>query len=65
MTPERRREVASRGGRVAHERGKAHQFTTEEARAAGKKGGRIVSQDRKHMAKIGRLGGKSSRKLKN
>ena len=38
MTPERRREVASRGGKAAHASGNAHQWTPEEALAAGKKG---------------------------
>ena len=33
------REIASKGGKAAHEKGTAHQFTAEEARAAGKKGG--------------------------
>ena len=33
------RELASRGGRAAHEQGTAHEFTPEEARAAGRKGG--------------------------
>jgi len=37
MTPEKKREIASLGGRAAHASGRAHQFTTEEARAAGKK----------------------------
>jgi general stress protein YciG len=37
MNPERQREIASLGGRAAHKSGHAHQFTTEEARAAGKK----------------------------
>jgi hypothetical protein len=40
MTPERHREIASRGGKAAHARGTAHEFTAEEARAAGAKGGR-------------------------
>lgn len=31
--------IASKGGRAAHAAGTAHQFTSEEARAAGKKGG--------------------------
>lgn len=35
--PERMRDIASMGGRAAHSTGRAHQFTTEEARAAGKK----------------------------
>lgn len=41
MTPEQRRAIASRGGRAAHEKGTAHTWTSEEARAAGKKGGSI------------------------
>ena len=57
MDPERQREVASRGGKAAHEVGDAHEFTAEEAREAGKKGGLAVSRDRSHMAEIGRKGG--------
>jgi uncharacterized protein len=37
MDPQRQREIASLGGRAAHRSGNAHQFTTEEARAAGRK----------------------------
>ena len=37
MDPARQREIAAQGGRAAHESGNAHQFTVEEARAAGKK----------------------------
>jgi uncharacterized protein len=37
MNPERQREIARLGGVAAHRSGHAHQFTTEEARAAGKK----------------------------
>lgn len=39
ISPERRREIASKGGKAAHAVGTAHKFTTEEARAAGTKGG--------------------------
>lgn len=59
MDPARQREIASKGGKAAHLKGTAHEFTTEEARAAGKKGGEIVSQNRQHMAQIGREGGQS------
>ena len=38
MSPERRREIASKGGRTSKARGTAHQWTAEEASAAGKKG---------------------------
>ena len=60
MNSERQREIARKGGKAAHEKGTAHEFTSEEARAAGRKGGERVSADRSHMSRIGRLGGKSS-----
>jgi general stress protein YciG len=53
------REIASKGGKAAHAQGRAHQFTAEEARKAGAKGGHAVSRDREHMVKIGRLGGEA------
>jgi general stress protein YciG len=59
MDPEKQREIARKGGKIAHLRGNAHEFTSEEAREAGRKGGQAVSRDRKHMAKIGRLGGEA------
>lgn len=37
MSPERQRQIASLGGRAAHQSGHAHEFTPEEARIAGKK----------------------------
>ena len=39
MDDARQREIASQGGRAAHESGNAHEFTPEEAREAGRKGG--------------------------
>ncbi len=39
MDPEKQREIASKGGRAAHAKGTAHEFTSEEAREAGRKGG--------------------------
>ena len=42
----KQREIASRGGKAAHEKGTAHEWTSEEARAAGRKGG-MVSHLRK------------------
>lgn len=39
MDRQKQREIASKGGRVAHEKGTAHEWTKEEARAAGRKGG--------------------------
>lgn len=60
MDLERQREIARKGGRAAHAKGTAHEFSTDEARAAGRKGGQTVSQNREHMAKIGRKGGMES-----
>jgi general stress protein YciG len=59
MDAQKQREIASKGGRAAHEKGTAHEFSSEEARAAGRKGGFSVSQDRAHMAEIGRQGGRA------
>jgi hypothetical protein len=39
-SPAERRAIAQKGGRAAHAKGKAHTFTSEEARRAGQKGGR-------------------------
>jgi len=41
MSAEKQREIASKGGRAAHEKGTAHEWTPDEARAAGRKGGQI------------------------
>jgi uncharacterized protein len=61
MDEQKQREIASKGGKAAHQQGTAHEFTPEEARVAGRKGGEAVSRDRQHMAAIGRLGGEASR----
>lgn len=57
MDREKQREIARKGGRAAHEKGSAHEFSPEEAREAGRKGGERVSADRARMAEIGRRGG--------
>lgn len=41
MSPEKQREIASKGGRAAHEKGTAHEWTADEARNAGRKGGQV------------------------
>ncbi len=61
MSKKRQREISSMGGRAAHAQGKAHVFTSEEARIAGRKGGVAVSRNRAHMSAIGRKGGESRR----
>ncbi len=57
MDESKQRQIASKGGKAAHEKGTAHEFTPDEARSAGKKGGEAVSRNRQHMADIGRKGG--------
>lgn len=80
MTPEKRREIAQKGGKAAQAKGTGRRFTSAEAREAGRKGGAAhtrehlaeigrkggfaVSTDRKHMAEIGRKGGEVSAKGK-
>jgi len=59
MDEAQQREIASKGGQAAHQKGTAHEFNSEEARRAGQKGGEVVSRDREHMADIGRKGGES------
>lgn len=59
MPAEAHRKISRLGGVAAHACGKAHEFSSEEAQAAGKKGGLVVSSDRKHMADIGRRGGRA------
>ena len=59
MDEQQQREIASKGGQAAHQKGTAHEFNSEEARRAGQKGGEAVSRNREHMADIGRKGGES------
>lgn len=61
MDRELQRSIASKGGRMAHLRHTAHEFTPAEARRAGQLGGLQVSRDRQHMAEIGRQGGRARR----
>ena len=57
MDRSKQKEIASKGGKAAHAKGPAHEWTPDEARVAGRKGGEAVSRDRAHMAAIGREGG--------
>lgn len=59
MDPDKQREIASKGGKAAHVQGAAHEWDSEAAREAGSKGGKVVSRDKDHMARIGRLGGQA------
>jgi general stress protein YciG len=46
MDRNKQREIASKGGKAAHQKGTAHEWTSEEAREAGRKGG-MASHRRK------------------
>lgn len=46
MDPEQQREIASMGGKAAHEKGTAHEFNSAEAAEAGRKGGQARSNNR-------------------
>jgi uncharacterized protein len=62
MDPQRQREIASEGGRAAHEKGTAHEFTSEEAREAGRKGGQARSEkNRMNNSNNANGGGSSNR----
>jgi uncharacterized protein len=45
MDEEKQREIASKGGKAAHQSGHAHEFDSEEAREAGRKGGMARSNN--------------------
>lgn len=47
MSPEVQRKIASKGGKAAHQSGHAHEFTSDEARRAGRKGGEARSANRR------------------
>lgn len=47
MDPDQQREIASKGGKAAHQKGTAHEFDSAEAQAAGRKGGKASHSNRK------------------
>ncbi|HGK7303169.1 TPA: general stress protein [Stenotrophomonas maltophilia] len=57
MDEDKQRAIAAKGGRAAHASGNAHEFSSAEARVAGRRGGEAISRNRQHMAAIGREGG--------
>jgi general stress protein YciG len=61
MESDKQRRIAREGGRASHIKGTAHEFSSDEAREAGRKGGIAVSRNREHMAAIGRKGGATPR----
>ena len=66
MDEEKQREIASKGGKAAHEKGTAHEFSPEEAAEAGRKGGQVAHEkgtahefSHDEAVEAGRKGGKS------
>ena len=55
MDRAKQREIASKGGKAAHQKGTAHEWTSEEARDAGRKGG-IASHRRRREQMAGQSG---------
>jgi uncharacterized protein len=49
MDRAKQREIASKGGKAAHQKGTAHEWTSDEAREAGRKGGMASHRRRKQM----------------
>jgi uncharacterized protein len=60
MDRAKQREIASKGGKAAHQKGTAHEWTSEEARDAGRKGGIASHQRRREQAASGGSQGSSS-----
>jgi hypothetical protein len=52
MSREKQREIASKGGRAAHQKGTAHEWTSDEARSAGRKGGQISRGGRGRLVDV-------------
>jgi uncharacterized protein len=59
MDRSKQRDIASKGGKAAHQKGTAHEWTSEEAREAGRKGG-MASHRRKQEQQQSNEGGSSS-----
>jgi hypothetical protein len=52
MTPEKKKEIASKGGKAAHTMGKAHKWTSDKAKVAGQKGGSISRRRPKNTTQV-------------
>jgi general stress protein YciG len=55
MSSEKQREIASKGGRAAHVKGTAHEWTPDEARSAGRKGAQATRDGRGRSAAPGQM----------
>lgn len=67
MDATKQREIASKGGKAAHQKGTAHEFDSEEAREAGRKGGKAAHEkgtahefDSEEAREAGRKGGRAA-----
>lgn len=60
----KRRAIAKKGGKAAQASGKAHRFTKKQLKKGGQAGGRKTSQNREHMAELGRRSGQARRDAK-
>jgi len=60
MDRAKQRDIASKGGKAAHQKGTAHEWTSEEAREAGRKGGMASHRRRKEMTDQPMGGGSES-----
>jgi general stress protein YciG len=56
MDRAKQREIASKGGKAAHQKGTAHEWTSEEAREAGRKGGMASHQRRRQSQQMDEQG---------
>ena len=56
MSEEERRNIASKGGKAAHQSGNAHEWDSEEAREAGRRGGQARSQNQNATGQNGQEG---------
>ncbi len=63
MDRAKQREIASKGGKAAHQKGTAHEWTSEEAREAGRKGG-MASHRRRKALQEGPAEGAGSEQLR-
>lgn len=57
MDRAKQREIASKGGKAAHQKGTAHEWTSEEAREAGRKGGMASHRRKQEQQQSGEIGG--------
>jgi general stress protein YciG len=72
MDEAKQREIASKGGHAAHQKGSAHEFSPEEARSAGSKGGKAAHEkgsahefSSEEARAAGRKGGEASSQDRN